>query len=627
MRNRLIVAVFFIVALVTIIPFAKAVNYGFVNFDDYPYRFTHEEVKQGLCLSSLSWAFSSFQEAIWMPLTWMSYMMDVTLYGGSPGGMHLHSILIHALNSGLLFLLLVLICGKADEKRALLLTALAALFWAVHPLRVESAVWIAARKDVLCLFWELLALIFWVLFLKIKSSELGVKINNSRQPLNISTGSQTSARFSASAFCYFLSILCLLLASFCKPSVMSFPFLAVALDIFILPPDDRRRTNWKHYIFPTAFAILFGMVSMQAQSAGGGMRELSEIPLWWRFINAATSYGLYLFHTVYPVGLAIPCYSKWPEMPRFMYCGILITSLIAAYALWRVCDCWPQLKRFERVHNPLLGCVLFFTLGIAPFLGIANFGFQSSADRFTYVPSLAISIYIVLLIKHITSKVWLIVSSAVLPAAVLGLGVVAHSQTAYWENDLKLFSHVIEVDGEENFVAYRNLASYYFEVEHNPLKVVEYIDICKQMDWVGAGGVFSMYIIALCELGEKEKANEALREFMKWTQECLEEGRRAGILKNEREGRSIPLLQAVTAVSILNGEYDLAEMHLKELYRHNPEDVFADYLKGHMLKLQGNEPGAMECWSRIADNRKNDFFWFRWMKESTVFPAFPRLPD
>jgi hypothetical protein len=294
--------------------------------------------------------------------------------------------------------------------------------------------------------------------------------------------------------------------------------------------------------------------------------------------------------------------------------GVGFTACVAAYSLYRLRKWWPRLKKLERPFDPVLGGVLFFTFAVGPFLGFANFGFQAAADRFTYVPSIGLSILLPALADKIAENSLRHVVTAISVCACVALGIVTWHQTGYWENDLKLFSHVLEVDGEDNFVAVRNLASYYFEIEHDPAKVIAYTERCKKMDWDGAGGVYSPYIIALCELGEVEKANEELSEYMRWTREAFEDGRKEGLISNG-SGRSIPLLHATAAVAVLNGDYDLAEMHLSELRQNNPDDVMADYIDGHMHKKRGDEAGARACWKRIADNRKDDFFWFRWMKK------------
>lgn len=143
--------------LITVAVFHAATGYGLINCDDYDYLLNHPEVTGGLTLGGIRWAFANMQEAIWMPLTWISYMTDYSL-GLGYGGMHAVSILIHGLNT----ILLLLFLSRLFPKHNSLLILAATLIWAIHPLRVESVVWLASRKDVLSTFFFLLALLAWI---------------------------------------------------------------------------------------------------------------------------------------------------------------------------------------------------------------------------------------------------------------------------------------------------------------------------------------------------------------------------------------------------------------------------------------------------------------------------------
>ena len=152
------------VALVAMAPFLRTAGYGFVNLDDYDYRYL-PQIESGLGLHTLSWGLESLDHGIWMPLTWCSYALDVSLFGGTPGGMHIHNVLLHGVCAGLLFLLLASLL-RAENRRGWAVPVLVALFWAWHPLRVEPVAWVSSRKDVLSLLFELAALLAWVRHLK-----------------------------------------------------------------------------------------------------------------------------------------------------------------------------------------------------------------------------------------------------------------------------------------------------------------------------------------------------------------------------------------------------------------------------------------------------------------------------
>ena len=153
------------VGVVAMLPFARSARYGLVNCDDYDYA-NYAELTRGVTAEGVRWAFTFTGEGIWMPLTWLSYMGDHALASRLDGGddkfgetayhvMHAHSVALHGLNAALLFALLALLSGRRNWP----LAALAALLWAVHPLRCESVDWVASRKDVLSMAGLLASLV------------------------------------------------------------------------------------------------------------------------------------------------------------------------------------------------------------------------------------------------------------------------------------------------------------------------------------------------------------------------------------------------------------------------------------------------------------------------------------
>jgi hypothetical protein len=141
-----------LLALMTIALYCPALRDDFVNYDDYDYVTSNVQVQNGLTLEGIKWAFSNPVSANWHPLTMLSHMLDCQLFGLEPWGHHLTSILLHALNTGLVFLLLRRMTG------AFWRSVMVAALFGVHPLHVESVAWVAERKDVLSTFFGLLAL-------------------------------------------------------------------------------------------------------------------------------------------------------------------------------------------------------------------------------------------------------------------------------------------------------------------------------------------------------------------------------------------------------------------------------------------------------------------------------------
>ena len=135
--------------------YGQVSDFAFVTFDDASYVYKNEDVSKGLSVAGVKWAFTAFHSANWHPLTWLSHMLDVSLFGLDAGNHHLSSLFWHLLNTLLVFVVLQRFTGS------ILGSALVAALFAWHPLRVESVAWIAERKDLLCAFFWLLALLFY----------------------------------------------------------------------------------------------------------------------------------------------------------------------------------------------------------------------------------------------------------------------------------------------------------------------------------------------------------------------------------------------------------------------------------------------------------------------------------
>ena len=151
-KLRLIVGLAIVIATVTLLVFAPVRQNRFLNWDDQSYVTQNDYVQGGLTKAGIVWAFTSSHSANWHPLTWISHMVDVALFGMNPTGHHTTNLLLHAVNAALLFLLVHTLTGSVWR------SALVAALFAFHPLRVESVAWVAERKDVLSTFFGLLSL-------------------------------------------------------------------------------------------------------------------------------------------------------------------------------------------------------------------------------------------------------------------------------------------------------------------------------------------------------------------------------------------------------------------------------------------------------------------------------------
>lgn len=488
-----------VVAVVVAIPFLRCWNYGIIDLDDYQYLTLYRPVREWLGWESIVHAFTNVEESIWMPLTWFSYCADWAMFGDWFGGFHLHSIAVHCVNTLLVWWLLRLVFAPyAEERRETplgLLAFLGALVWAVHPLRCESVVFVASRKDVLSFFWELLALICWV------------KGTQHRQ-----------TRYTVWSMVFFV------LGSMCKPSVMTFPVLCLLLDAFAF-----REIRIFRYVVPLLFMLFLGAFAHWQQAIGGATVDYFRQPLWGRLLGACAAFGIYLRNFVWPQWLAPQCIKTWPVWPRFWLPGLVISGLWGWFLLKRALAYWDDRAEIVQVAarkwsvpTALTGTfkadylflgAAWFAIAVAPMLGIASFGYHSYADRFTYIPAIGLSILVVLGLAKAWEKFGRV--AAVLPVslAIVAFAACTWWQTGFWEDDYKLFTHTLEVDGDHNACAHGILACWYFEFPHDLENCCREFKITSNQDYQFVYPCFWIYVIALGELGRESEIAEQFRRF------------------------------------------------------------------------------------------------------------------
>ncbi len=214
----------------------------FINYDDDVYVTANTAIQQGLTARSVAWAFTTGDAGNWHPLTWLSHALDVTLYGLKPEGHHLTSLLLHAANALLLFLLLRRLTGATWRSGAV-----AALF-AWHPLHVESVAWVAERKDVLSAFFFLLTL--WAYATAVTGQRRQVTRSDGEELSQITNHesritNQASAVTRHASPWYWLALLFFALGLMAKPMLVTLPFVLLLLDFWPLKRvTSRGLTDW-----------------------------------------------------------------------------------------------------------------------------------------------------------------------------------------------------------------------------------------------------------------------------------------------------------------------------------------------------------------------------------------------
>lgn len=365
-RTRSIWLVYLLLVVTTVGVYGQVGGFDFVGLDDARYVTENAPVLSGLTAEGFVWAWTEAYAANWHPITWLSHMLDVELFGVDPGWFHLTNLGLHVLNALLLFGVLRRLTG------ALWPSALVAALFALHPLHVESVAWIAERKDVLaCSFWLLTV---W--------TYLGY-----------------AAR--GGAWRYAAVALCLSVGLAAKPTLVTLPFVLLLLDYWPLgrmqgaPRVVRRH---EHTIVPVPPTRLFveklplislslasSVVTYLAQVAGGAISAPGHVPILSRLTNAVSAYATYLLKTVWPSDLSMfyPLGEGWDAG---WGAPAVLGSLVLLGAVSMFCLRW-------RRRYPFLVVGWFLYLGtLVPMIGLVQAGRQAMADRYTYISLIGVFI-------------------------------------------------------------------------------------------------------------------------------------------------------------------------------------------------------------------------------------------
>ena len=400
MTTKWIVGVALVVA--TLVAYAPVVRNGFVLYDDPKYVTANGQVRDGLTLHGLRWAWTTGHASNWHPTTWMSHMLDEELFGSNPAGHHLSSLLLHAINTLLLFLLFERMTGSMGR------SALVAALFGLHPLHVESVAWVAERKDVLSTFFWFLTTLAYVAW----------------------TQSRTPARYVAVVAAFAVGLTA-------KPMLVTLPFTLLLVDVW--PLERSRAGVWplvREKIPLFALSAASCLVTLFVQRAGGAVGSLDSYPLETRIANALVSIAAYLRKTVWPSDLAV-CYPYPRQLPETSssVAALFVVGLLTALVV-----------RERRRRPYLLGGWLWFLGTLVPVLGLVQVGLQSMADRYTYVPLVGVFVMVAWGLPDVAPRRLAIPAAGVL----LAFAATTSAQVRYWRDSKTLFAHALAVTSENS---------------------------------------------------------------------------------------------------------------------------------------------------------------------------------
>lgn len=460
--------------LVTAIAYLRVPSLQFLtSYDDALYVTGNATVQRGLTWEGVVWAFTTDHAANWHPLTWLSHMLDVGLFGVNPAAHHAMNLLLHILNVLLLFNLLHVMTGRLGAAAAV------AAIWAVHPLHVESVAWVSERKDVLSALFFLLAL----------------------RAYNAYARAETRGAPGMGA--YIAALVFAALGLMAKPMLVTLPCVLLLLDYWPLKRFVPRATSRRAAAVLVAdkvpffgLAALSSIATIYAQRHAGAVRELTDLPLDFRVANAAVAYVQYLGKTYFPIELA----AIYPHPGSQLSLAFGISAavfLVLTTAVFLV---------LARPMPYLIVGWLWFLGTLTPVIGLVQVGSQAMADRYTYIPHMGLFIALVWTVSALIPR-----RSRAATALTIGITVMlagaTYRQTGRWSDGVTLFNHTVAVTGP-NPLARINLGTAYLDAG-NALAALEQFDEAARLD---PDLVLAHYNrgVALRELGRLPEAHTAL---------------------------------------------------------------------------------------------------------------------
>jgi protein O-mannosyl-transferase len=432
LRWQILICLFLVVA--TTILYWQVGSFEFVRYDDDKYVMENPVVRNGLSLEGIRWAFSSFEEHNWHPLTWLTHMLDVQWFGLDAGRHHQVNLFFHILNTLILFIVLRRMTGGLWK------SAFVAALFALHPLHVESVAWIAERKDLLSAFFFLLALLAYE------------RYTSKKGPWN-----------------YLLVVMLFVLGLLSKPMVVTLPFVLLLLDFWPLgrfqawAPEDStsaeetagkgivtwikiNRLLFLEKIPLLVLSVASCIVTIDAQR--GAMKALEAVPLGARVLNAIVAYAEYVYRCFVPFDLAVLYPYRSVSAGQVLAAALLLAAITA-------------LVVYRRKTRALMVGWFWYLGTLVPVIGLVQVGVQASADRYTYIPFIGLFILLTWLAGDVSAR--LPYRAAVLATAALlilvGLSAATVSQTRYWVNSEALFEHALQAT-KDNYVVHSNFGAW-----------------------------------------------------------------------------------------------------------------------------------------------------------------------
>jgi tetratricopeptide (TPR) repeat protein len=418
-----------ILTIITALPYAQMESHEFINWDDPFYIYNNLMVSSGLSWMGIGWAFITGTASNWHPLTWISHMLDSSLFGPTPQAAHFVNLFWYI--GCVLLAFFLFLRFKASPSSAFLMAA----FFGLHPLHVESVAWAAERKDLLCAFFFLAATLVYLNYAREKKLSL-----------------------------YFLATALFVLSLLSKPMSVTWPCVALLLDYW---PLKRFHNEFKRTVYEKipwfALSIISSIITIIAQNKSESVKSLIDFSLLDRLANAATSYLEYIRQSLWPLGLTV--FYPYPY-------SINIPGVLIAFCVLGLISAFAFRQRRQRPY--LLWGWLFYLGVLFPVIGIVQVGVQAHADRYMLLPQLGLILAIGLFLDEVMKGVKIRrIAAITMTAIIIILAVLTVRQVSCWKDNKTLFNQNLAVAGE-NDLAHFNLGAAYLENNELELAIIHF---------------------------------------------------------------------------------------------------------------------------------------------------------
>lgn len=542
-RQRVVPAI--LLVLITFALFIQVAHHPFTNYDDGEYVQQNTQIQHGITLSMLHWAFTSVDHANWHPITWISHAVDWQLFGPSPGGHHVMSLLLHIATVVLLFLFLTEMTGSTIRSLAV------ALLFAIHPVSVESVAWIAERKNVLCALFFMAALLAYNRY--------------ARRP---------------HPWSYLVVGVLFGLSLASKAMAVTFPFVLLLLDFWPLQrikswTNPSRDSDIPQFEFSRlileklpflALSVADSVITMMAQRAP--LHDAAKFGILLRFENAIVSYAGYLWNILWPTHLSV----LYPFPPSgFPTWKIIVSGIVlvaGSVIAWR-----------KRTRGYLLTGWCWFLGTLLPVIGLLQVGEQAMADRYAYLPLVGIYIIAVWGTFDLTERAnrnWHPVMVAGAAMVFVALSVAAWEQMRVWRSNIDLWKHAVSVTtnnrGAEDALGDTLLEGALSRGIHYSDEAVVHIQNALRIDPHDSRALLSMGM----DLRGRGRSSEALGEY-KLALEYAGQG-------NSPEDRAMrsEILSGMASCYETLGDFMTARQYYQEAMQLSPAndpDLFASFAR------------------------------------------------